>query len=722
MGSKWSAIIAVVLGLVSLALGWWANDAIRLGLLVGHTPVSWAAAVLPGPAAVQGSVQSADTQLLTGPFSSQPCVYFRKLVEREEKDSDGDTHWKTIEDSSQHVPFQVRDPSGSLSVQPDGAEFRAPQVHRHQNGDMRYTEYAIRPGSEVFVFGDSDGTRLRAATQVPFLVSALGEEEYRHGKGFQSVLMCTLAVAAASFFVYFLCMAMRWHHIFVHLSLLTTVLPLWLFTQWFVLAKSQFEFADTALAAAEAHIATTDPDSIPAALLKEVYNDGVTRLSEYRAKLPNRVLAWGLGLRQFTPLELTSAEQAWTEKYPLRARPDVALSPFVGWLFGLSGLIALVVMGILGFRRLKVKRLIENLPTTPAAGAVYGAIELSGYARPGTGWLASRYTQKPCVWYKFETKERRGSGKNARWVVIESGEEGTPFGLEDDSGTIQVHPLGAKVTGRRSLRQREGRRIKTEWLVDQTDALYILGAAKLVHPEDDALSVAEETDTPYIISVESEGAVQLSFGRRGFRYSNGALIGGTVAILTLLAMRGFSPFDFFLAGLFPPLYLVTISVFFMYNDLIFLRNRMHRALSMIDVALKKRADLVPQLVDVTKAYLQHEKATHSALAAMRSSPGESVANIERTLEVQTTGVTRWRAVVEQYPDLKGNQVVQQLQHRLAGLENEIAFCRQSYNDTLERYNSRIQTLPEVVLAKACGFQPADFLNFGPDVQIVPSAQ
>jgi hypothetical protein len=69
------------------------------------------------------------------------------------------------------------------------------------------------------------------------------------------------------------------------------------------------------------------------------------------------------------------------------------------------------------------------------------------------------------------------------------------------------------------------------------------------------------------------------------------------------------------------------------------------------------------------------------------------------------------AIVENYPDLKGNEVVGQLQHRLTGLENEIAFCRQSYNDTLERYNSRIGTLPDLLIAKPFGFQHADFLQY-----------
>lgn len=89
--------------------------------------------------------------------------------------------------------------------------------------------------------------------------------------------------------------------------------------------------------------------------------------------------------------------------------------------------------------------------------------------------------------------------------------------------------------------------------------------------------------------------------------------------------------------------------------------------------------------------------------------------------MQSAGVLNWRAVVEQYPDLKGNEVVLQLQRRLAGLETEIAFCRQSYNDAVERYNSRIETLPDVLIAAPCRLRPAAYLAFESAVQHVPSA-
>jgi len=713
-------IAAGVLVVVSLILGRSANSAIRLGLLVEHTPVSWTAAVLPGPTAVQGRVE-VPAEVLYGSLSRGACVYYRELVEREETDSDGNTSWETVTDRSFHIPFSLQDRAGSLRIDPGDAEIRAPQVHQHQEGDLRYTEYAIRPGHELFAFGKWDGTRFRSDESVPYLVSALGEAQYRSGKGIQSLVTCSLAIAGACFAVFFLCMVFRWHHVFVYVLLLTTLPPLWLFLQWYSLARSQFEFADRYLGAAQSHIANAPPDTITSALWKTVFNDGIERMEAYRAKWPNRLLAWSTGIRRFRPLDMSAAERELGARFPLRPRPEAALAAWGGMLFGTIGIAALLGLTLLAFRRLKVKLLIENLPTTPVAGVVVGATELSGNAVSEPNWLTSRYTGTPCAWFKYVTKEKQGSGKNSRWVVIESGEEGTPFRLRDASGDIRVHPAKAAVTGRRVLHEREGNRVKSEWVVDEADPLYVLGAARQVEPEDDVLSIAHDAETPYLISIRAEPDIQMSFARSGFLYLNLALIGGTVALLALLAIRGFSPFDFFLAGLLPPFYLTGLSLFFMYNDLVFLKNRMQRAVAMIDVALKKRADLTPQLVDVTRAYLEYERDTHETLTTMRAQSGKSVEEIQQGLASQAAGVSQWRAIVEKYPDLKGSQVVQQLQRRLTELENEIAFCRQSYNDAAERYNTRIGTLPDLLVAKPFGYKPARYLAYGAEVHSVPSA-
>src|SRR5690606_33803455 len=146
----------------------------------------------------------------------------------------------------------------------------------------------------------------------------------------------------------------------------------------------------------------------------------------------------------------------------------------------------------------------------------------------------------------------------------------------------------AKVTGRQSLHSKAGSRVKREWVLSEQDELYLLGSAQLRHPDDRALSVGhDEVAEAFMISVEPEYQVMLGHARVGFFMLNVALLGGTVAVLSMLTMRGFSPFDFFLAALFPLLYLGLLVLLFLYNDLVSLRERVKRAVAMIDVALKK---------------------------------------------------------------------------------------------------------------------------------------
>ena len=373
-------------------------------------------------------------------------------------------------------------------------------------------------------------------------------------------------------------------------------------------------------------------------------------------------------------------------------------------------MLLLVLMVPFGFHRLKTKRLIENVPTSPTAGVVVGLTEVKGRAVKEESWLTSRYAKQRCCWFRYVKQQRQGSGKDAKWVTIASGEEKTPFALKDDSGSIQIDPQKASVTGRRVFHVRSGNIIRTEWAVDAKDLLYVLGPAGLKSAEDDFLTIAHQPDDRFLISVESERKIMLRFASAGFLLLNVSLIGGTTGILALLSMGRFSAFDFFLSALFPPLYLVGLVAAFLYNDLIYLRERMRRALAMIDVALKKRSDLVPQLVDLVKGYLQHEKKLLAAITEMRTRPPDSMDERERSETLHNRGTRAFLALMERYPDLKGEKLATDLQKRLITIENEVAFARAGYNDSVERYNTRIASLPEVILAQTFRFKRADLFS------------
>jgi len=154
-----------------------------------------------------------------------------------------------------------------------------------------------------------------------------------------------------------------------------------------------------------------------------------------------------------------------------------------------------------------------------------------------------------------------------------------------------------------------------------------------------------------------------------------------------------------------------------YNGLVTKRNAYKNAYSQIDVQLKRRYDLIPNLVETAKGYLKHERETLEAVVAARNtaataaraaaaSPGDPAAMTGlASAEGALTGVlTRFMAVAEAYPDLKANQNMLALQEELTSTENRIAFARQAYNDAVMTYNNARETFPGVLLAG--GFQAA----------------
>jgi LemA protein len=160
-----------------------------------------------------------------------------------------------------------------------------------------------------------------------------------------------------------------------------------------------------------------------------------------------------------------------------------------------------------------------------------------------------------------------------------------------------------------------------------------------------------------------------------------------------------------------------------YNGLVALRNRFKNAFAQIDVQLKRRYDLIPNLVEAAKGYLTHERETLEKVIAARNSamgaaqkaaaaPGDAAAMQGLAqAEGQLGGALgRLMAVFEAYPDLKANQNILQVQEELTSTENKIAFARQAYNDSVMEYNTKRESFPDTVFAGMFGFQPATLLE------------
>lgn len=169
--------------------------------------------------------------------------------------------------------------------------------------------------------------------------------------------------------------------------------------------------------------------------------------------------------------------------------------------------------------------------------------------------------------------------------------------------------------------------------------------------------------------------------------------------------------------------LCVMIVIGMYNSLVTLRNRYKNAFSQIDVQLKRRYDLIPNLVEVAKGYIKHERETLEAVVKARNlavsagqqaarSPGDASAmSALGGAEGQLAGALgRLFAVAEAYPDLKANQNMLALQEELSATENKIAFARQAYNDAVMSYNTKREVFPSSIIAGMFNFQEASLFE------------
>jgi LemA protein len=151
-----------------------------------------------------------------------------------------------------------------------------------------------------------------------------------------------------------------------------------------------------------------------------------------------------------------------------------------------------------------------------------------------------------------------------------------------------------------------------------------------------------------------------------------------------------------------------------YNGLVRLRNQVKNAWAQIDVQLKRRHDLIPNLVEMVKGYMKYERETLEAITKARTVAQQATSagpaergKVEGEL---SSALNRLLAVVERYPDLKASQNFMALQEELTSTENKISFSRQFYNDSVMKYNNQTQMFPSSAVASMAGFKPGEFFE------------
>lgn len=416
--------------------------------------------------------------------------------------------------------------------------------------------------------------------------------------------------------------------------------------------------------------------------------------------------------------------------------------------------VALVIPALLMWgwhRAAKRKRLIQDVPTSKVKGVAIGLSEVKGKAlrpEPFVSYLA----QVPTVWYRYsidehwrrtvtesytdsDGKRRTRTRTETGWTTVQSDLKTGRFFLEDDTGSIRIDPSKATVEGRsifnqtcgrrdplyygkgprRSVANSTGRRRFTEQAIVIDDSIYVLGTARIRRDAVAAELAYDREDPLFLISVKNEAQVVSGYRLRAWLFAIfGVLLCFGIVGFTAANQQHVSFGDWLalrFAGLSVLIYLLILVVLFavmLYNGLVRVRNRIGKAWALIEVQLKRRADLIPRLAATVKGYADYEREVQDALAQQRAdamsgrakTPEKSeVARAQEIADGQTQVLTRVLAVVEDYPDLKANELYLNLQTQLADTEDRIALARSFYNDTVTAYNERIAMLPDVLFAK-----------------------
>ena len=394
-------------------------------------------------------------------------------------------------------------------------------------------------------------------------------------------------------------------------------------------------------------------------------------------------------------------------------------------------------------RAARRRRFVDNLPTSKTTGVFLGLVELKGTAeaeKPLTSFLA----ETACVYYTWsveehwsrtvtetytdsqgrtQTRTRHESG----WKTVASGGEEIAFHLQDDCGVIRIQPAGAKMEpvevfdttcGRTdplyygkgpalAVADSDHRRHFVERAISLHARIYIMGQARerndIVAPE-----IAHEGHEPmFLISTRTEEQVSSGLhwtfrlaGLLGLILCVGGFVGRDIA---LERDPQFFIATYFLAGI-SFLFMWFVGWFWMvYNSMIDLRQRVRQAWANVDVQLKRRYDLIPNLVRAVEGMRDHEQKLQAELAQLRlqlqaTPPGEPGPDHQACSVIMA-------AAVESYPELKANESFLNLQKNLVDTEQRIALARSYFNDIATFYNTRLQIIPDRFVAALGTMKP-----------------
>lgn len=410
----------------------------------------------------------------------------------------------------------------------------------------------------------------------------------------------------------------------------------------------------------------------------------------------------------------------------------------------IAGLLTLLFFGLM-LRAGRRLRFLADTPTSKANGVFIGQVELSGRAKlapPLRSFLAS----SECVWFNYSIEEewerwetetytdKDGKSKTRQvrksgWTQIDSGGEAPAFFIEDETGAVRVQPEGAEIepvtvfsetAGRgetlyfakgpsSEIADSNGRRRFHERAIPLNAELFITGHARersdIVAPE----IASDSTQDMFLISCQGEAKVQRGYRWQFWLCGLVMLVGLPVAWLIQAQPDDWTQEIPLLAGFVAALLATWLTgwLWMAFNSLVQLRNRTAQGWSLIDVQLKRRADLIPRLVEVVKGLRDHERTVQTEVAALRSQavatapgqPGPDIAGAKPLII----------SIAERYPELKSSDAFLRLQRELSDTETRIALARDYYNSIATHLNTRLEIIPDRWFAPLAGLRPQALL-------------
>ncbi|MEI6196606.1 MAG: LemA family protein [Verrucomicrobiota bacterium] len=415
---------------------------------------------------------------------------------------------------------------------------------------------------------------------------------------------------------------------------------------------------------------------------------------------------------------------------------------FAPFLPLIGAMLALVSLAC-AFRNGRRLRLIANLPTSKTSGVFIGFVELKGTAE-SAGPLTSYLAEQSCVHYAWTVEEHwsrtvttteTDSKGNTRtvtrhesgWTQVANGGETTPFYLQDDGGVILVQPEGSTIEPLKMFEETctplnplyygkgpagavansDGRRRFVEMGIPLKAELYVVGQSRerqdIVAPE----IAADEHAPMFLISTRSEDQVSrgMKWGARGWMiFGLLAAVGFTVwrdGTLNVNPQSRIGIYVAIAAGYF--LIGLLAWVWMVFNSLVDVRQRVRAAWSLVDIQLKRRFDLIPNLVNCVKGYRDHEAQLQTELAALRNQLAATPPGVAGPDHGAVSNVII--SLAERYPELKANESFLALQKTLSDTEQRIALARSYFNEIATHYNTQLEIVPERYVARLGAMKP-----------------